>query len=44
MLLSAKRIFQRHMFAVISEYEGKTKAMDELEDLKRLLARISRDK
>jgi len=40
MLLSAKRIFERHLLAVISEYEGRSNAMVELEDLKRLLARI----
>ena len=44
MLLSAKRIFQRHLLAVISEYEGQTKATEELEDLKRLLARITAGK
>lgn len=44
MLLSAKRIFRRHLLAVISEYEGTTKAAAELEDLKRLLGRISGEK
>ena len=44
MLLSAKRMFQRHLLAVISEYEGRTKAEVELEDLKRLLARMTTGK
>ena len=41
MLLSAKRIFKRHLLAVISEYEGQGQAMAELEDLQRLLRRIT---
>ena len=43
MLLSAKRIFKRHLLAVISEYEGQGKAVAELEDLQRLLQRITGD-
>jgi hypothetical protein len=41
MLLSGKRIFKRHLLAVISEYEGQGKAMMELEDLQRLLRRVT---
>jgi hypothetical protein len=44
MLLSAKRIFKRHLLAVITEYEGQGKAMAELEDLQRLLQRITGEK
>ena len=40
MLLTAKRMFHRHLLAVISEYEGQEKVADELGDLKRLLARL----
>jgi len=41
MLLSSKRIFRRHLLAVISEYEGESTAAAELEDLKCFLARLS---
>ena len=40
-LLSAKRIFQRHLLAVIAEYEGQQTAPVELEELKQLLGRIA---
>ena len=40
-LLSGKRIFHRHLLAVIAEYEGQKTATVELEELKQLLGRIA---
>jgi len=41
MLLSSKRIFQRHLNAVIAEYQSEGGAATELEELKRLLSRLT---
>jgi hypothetical protein len=43
MLLTAKRMFIRHLHAVIGEYEKGPKAVaEELEEIKRVIARLSR--
>jgi len=42
LLLSAKRIFERHLFEVISEHEqGESKVLAEVEELKQMLARLA---
>jgi hypothetical protein len=43
MLLTAKRMFHRHLNAVIAEYEAEGGAEIELDELKRIVARLSKD-
>jgi hypothetical protein len=41
LLLSAKRIFERHLFEVVAEHEnGESKVRAEVEELNRVLARL----
>ena len=44
MLLSAKRIFRRHLKSVIAEYEQHGSEREELEELKQILSRLTRGK
>lgn len=44
MLLTAKRMFARHLNDVIAEYEGKGAAQLEIEELKRFLSRLMKKK